>query len=96
VHGQGKHLSGSDGTKITRIQTSRNGLRSLPALLRGASIVQAQGRSDERKMGECLREIAELPLRLRIIFLSEQADIVAVGGQRDRCSLSGASNGAGA
>src|SRR5215470_4230289 len=64
-------------TSSLGIQISRGGFRSVPALLRGAGIEQAQGRSDERKMRECLREIAKLPLRLRIVFLGEQADIVA-------------------
>ena len=59
------------------MRASRGGLRSLPALLGGADIVQAQGRSDQSKMRECLREIAELPPRMRIVFFREQADIVA-------------------
>jgi hypothetical protein len=56
---------------------SRGGLRSLASLLRGADIMQAQRRSDDRKMRECLREIAKLPLRLRIVFFCQQANIVA-------------------
>src|SRR5215510_9249468 len=64
-------------TSSLGIHTSRGGLRSLPALLRGTGIVQAQGRSDECKMGECLREVAELPPRPRIVFLCQQTDIVA-------------------
>jgi len=59
------------------MQASRGGLRSLPALLGGADIMQAQGRSDQGEMRECLREIAELPPRMRIVFFREQADIVA-------------------
>jgi hypothetical protein len=39
--------------------------------------MQAQGRSDESKMRECLREIAKLPLRLRVVFFRQQANIVA-------------------
>src|SRR5262249_50328939 len=56
---------------------SRGGLRSLAPLLRRANIVQAQRRSDESKMRECLREIAKLPLRLRIVFFRKQTNIVA-------------------
>jgi hypothetical protein len=59
------------------MQASRGRLRSLPALLRGADIVQAQGRPDEGEMRERLRKIAELPPCLRIVFFREQADIVA-------------------
>ena len=39
--------------------------------------MQAQGGSDEGKMRECLREIAELPLCAWVVFFCEQANIVA-------------------
>src|SRR5690349_376702 len=68
-------------------KTSRAGLRSLAPLLRGAHVVQAQCRSDESQMRECLREIAKLPLRLRVIFLRKQANIVA---QREQTLEKGA------
>jgi hypothetical protein len=53
------------------VKTSRGGLRSSASLLRRANIVQAQCRSDEGKMRECLREITKLPLRLRIVFFCQ-------------------------
>src|SRR5215471_16289557 len=59
------------------MQGSRGGLRSLPALLRGADIVQAHGGTDESEMRECLREVAELPPGTRIVFFREQPHIVA-------------------
>ena len=68
-------------------KSSRAGLRSLASLLRRADIVQAQRRSDESKMRECLREIAKLPLRLRIIFFRQQTNIVA---QREQALEQGA------
>ena len=52
-------------------------LCSAAALLRRADIMQVQGRSDESKVRKRLRKIADLPLRLRIVFFREQADIVA-------------------
>src|SRR5215471_15979646 len=58
-------------------ESSRAGLRSVAPLLRRANIVQAQRRSDESKMRECLREIAKLPLRLRIVFFRKQTNVVA-------------------
>src|SRR6516162_1269649 len=66
---------------------SRAGLRSVAPLLRRANIVQAQRRTDESKMRECLREIAKLPLRLRIVFFCQQANIVA---QREETLKEGA------
>src|SRR5262252_2584634 len=39
--------------------------------------MQIQGRSDESKVRKRLRKIADLPLRLRIVFFRQQADIVA-------------------
>jgi hypothetical protein len=52
-------------------------LCSVAALLRRADVMQVQGRSDEIKVRKRLRKIADLPLRLRIVFFREQADIVA-------------------
>src|SRR5215469_7504356 len=52
-----------------------------------ARIVQAQRRTDECKMRECLREIAKLPLRLRVVFFCQQANIVA---QREQTLEQGA------
>ena len=49
----------------------------MPTLLRGADIVQIQGRSDESEMRKRLREITDLPPRMRIVFFREQADVVA-------------------
>jgi hypothetical protein len=61
---------------------------SIPArMLRGPDVMQAQGRPDEGEMRERLREIAELSPRLRIVFLCEQADIVA---QREQALEQGA------
>src|SRR5215469_14685012 len=68
-------------------ESSRAGLRSLAPLLRRANIVQAQRRTDECKMRECLREIAKLPLRLRVVFFGQQANIVA---QREQTLEQGA------
>src|SRR5215831_7722815 len=48
----------------------------MPALLRGADIVQAQGGSDQSEMRKGLREIADLPPRLGIVFFREQPDVV--------------------
>ena len=56
---------------------SRPGLCSLPALLRGTDIMQAQGGSDQGKMRERLREIAQLPLCAWVVFFREQANIIA-------------------
>src|SRR5262245_455789 len=56
-------------------------LRPTPALLRGAYIVQVQGRSDESEMRKGLRKIADLPPRVGIVLFREQADIVAEGQQ---------------
>src|SRR6516164_8488615 len=47
----------------------RAGLCSLAPLLRGPNIVQAQGRSNECEVRECLREIAKLPLSRQVVFL---------------------------
>src|SRR5262249_2290701 len=66
---------------------SRGGLRSLAPLLRGANIVQAHRRSDESKMRECLREIAKLPLRRRVVFFRQQAHVIA---QREQTLEQGA------
>ena len=49
--------------------------------------MQAQGRSDQCKVRERLREIAKLPLRRRIVFFREQANIVA---QREQTFEKGA------
>src|SRR5215472_5670386 len=66
---------------------SRGGLRSLAPLLRRANIVQAHRRSDESKMRECLREIAKLPLRRRVVFFRQQAHVIA---QREQTLEQGA------
>ena len=58
-------------------QSSGTGLRSMPALLRGADIVQVQGRSNQCEMRKRLREITDLPPCMRIVFFREQADVVA-------------------
>jgi hypothetical protein len=47
------------------------------ALMRGTCIVQIQSGSYERKMRKRLRKITDQPPRPRIIFLCEQADIIA-------------------
>ena len=39
--------------------------------------MQVQRRSNESKVRKRLRKIADLPLRLRIVFFREQTDIVA-------------------
>jgi hypothetical protein len=49
--------------------------------------VQAQRRPNESKMRECLREVAKLPLRRRIVFFRQQANIVA---QREQTLEQGA------
>ncbi len=59
------------------MQDLRGRLRSLPALLRGTDIVQALGCPDKSEVRECLREIAKLPLRIRIVFFRSQANIVS-------------------
>src|SRR6266545_4607177 len=48
-----------------------------PAPLRGTDIVQVHSRSNESQMRERLREVSDLPPRLRIVLFREQADIVA-------------------
>src|SRR5215470_16851268 len=62
-------------------EDSRSGSRtrfgSTSALLRGADIMQVQGGSDESQMRERLREIADQPPRMGIVFFREQADVVA-------------------
>jgi hypothetical protein len=47
----------------------------------GAVLAERDCRADQREMGEGLREVAELALGVRIVFLGEQPDIVAEGEQ---------------
>src|SRR6516225_3284207 len=68
-------------------QGLRAGLRSPAPLLRVCNIVQAQRRSDKCKMRECLRKIAKLPLRRRVVFFRQQANVVA---QREQTLEQGA------
>jgi hypothetical protein len=42
---------------------------------------QSKGRTHQRKMTECLREVAELSLAFRVILLSKQPKVVAGGGR---------------
>jgi hypothetical protein len=44
----------------------------MAALLRGTDIVQVQGGSNQSEMRKRLREITNLPLRMRIVFFCEQ------------------------
>jgi hypothetical protein len=45
--------------------------------LRQTDLLQIQGGSDQGDMRECLRKISDLPPRVRIVLLRQQADIVA-------------------
>src|ERR1700739_4940474 len=65
-------------SKCNRLMRHSRGRASFFLALPGGGLVaQAHGRHDEGKVRERLRKIADLPSRLRIVFLREQADVVA-------------------
>jgi hypothetical protein len=77
----GTRVNGSERYRTPLGPPSRT-LCSIAPLLRRARIVQAQGRSDERKVRKRLRKIANLPLRLRIVFFREQTDVMRTDSRR--------------